>query len=145
MNDAILWVVAGALSDGEGRILMHKRPEGKAHAGLWEFPGGKIEAAEAPVNALIRELSEELGIVINAADCEPVGFAEDVFAADQRSIVILLYRIANWSGEPRALEGGSVAWFDSAGIAALDKPPLDKVLAGQLQGRELRVTRWIDE
>lgn len=136
MNDAILWVVAGALSDGEGRFLMHERPKGKAHAGLWEFPGGKVEAAETPVKALIRELSEELGIAIDAADCEPVGFAEEAPTAGQRAIVILLYRIANWAGEPRALEGGSVGWFDSAGIAALNKPALDEVLAGQLLGRK---------
>lgn len=134
MGRGVVWVVAGAMSLPDGRWLMHQRPEGKAHAGLWEFPGGKVEAFETPVNALIRELSEELGVAIDPGDCFPAGFAEEAGEHRAVPIVILLYTIAAWRGEPRALEGGRVAWFAPERIASLAKPPLDEVLARQLTG-----------
>lgn len=129
-----MYVVAGALSSGEDRFLMHLRPEEKAHGGLWEFPGGKVEPTEMPVEALIRELHEELGIVVETASCEPATFAEDRRQPGQRPIVILLYTIADWIGDPRALEGGAVKWFSRSEIAALAKPPLDERLSERLFG-----------
>ncbi|PLK23760.1 DNA mismatch repair protein MutT [Porphyrobacter sp. TH134] len=129
-------VVAGALCGADGRWLMHRRPEGKHHAGLWEFPGGKVEPGEMPVSALRRELAEELGISCEVNACRPAGFAETDPAEPGVPIVILLYTLATWQGEPRALEGGAVGWFTPAELFALPKPPLDIVLAhGLLQNR----------
>ena len=124
-----IWVVAGALKAAGDSWLMHRRPYEKHHGGLWEFPGGKVESAEIAVKALIRELHEELGIRVLTQDCEPVGFAEQ---SGENPIVILLYKVTAWSGDPVALEGGAVDWFTREAIAALDKPPLDSVLAAQL-------------
>ncbi len=132
MTTEPIWVVAGALRGSEERWLMHCRPKEKAHGGLWEFPGGKVEPTEIPVEALIRELHEELGIVVEVSACEPVGFAEERRQNGQRPIVILLYTIADWIGEVRALEGGSVEWFLADQISNLEKPPLDERLAAQL-------------
>lgn len=123
-------VVAGALAGSDGRWLMHRRPDQKHHGGLWEFPGGKVERAEIPVKALLRELHEELGIGI----CAPVCFAEDDGQFSAQPIVILLYTVRCWTGIPRALEGGRIDWFDPGGIIELEKPPLDRQLAGQLFG-----------
>lgn len=125
-------VVAGAMHRADGRWLMHCRPEGKHHAGLWEFPGGKVEPGEMPADALVRELSEELGIRCQAKDCTPAGFAETGVAEAGQPIVILLYTIAQWEGGPRALEGGAVEWFTPAEALALPKPPLDVMLARAL-------------
>ena len=132
MKGETVWVVAGALVASGDSCLMHRRPYEKHHGGLWEFPGGKVEDAEIPVKALIRELHEELGIAVREADCEPVGFAETGAADEPNPIVILLYKITQWSGEPAALEGGRIDWFVPSEIANLDKPPLDRALAAQL-------------
>jgi 8-oxo-dGTP diphosphatase len=125
-------VVAGALRRSDGRWLMHQRPPGRHHAGLWEFPGGKVEATELPWEALIRELAEELGIRCHAEACEPVGFAEGGAAAGGEQLVILLYTVRQWQGEPAALEGGAVSWFTTTQALALPMPPLDMQLARQL-------------
>lgn len=112
---------------------MHRRPFEKHHGGLWEFPGGKVEDAEIPVKALTRELNEELGIAVDPDDCEPIGFAEEAEASAGRApIVILLYKVTAWSGEPCALEGEGVGWFTRTEIESLDKPPLDSALAARL-------------
>jgi 8-oxo-dGTP diphosphatase len=133
MTQGWIAVVAGALDDGNGRLLMHRRPEGKHHAGLWEFPGGKVEAGEMPAAALVRELAEELGIVCDSNDLAPCGFAETgAQRASSPALVLLLYRLARWQGEPQALEGGAVGWFTPDEIAALPKPPLDAELAARL-------------
>ena len=133
-NAGPLLVVAGALYRDDERWLMHQRPADKHHGGLWEFPGGKVEPSEFPKEALCRELAEELGVAIRPEDCEPLFFAESDASGPGPVIVILLYRIARWSGEPRALEGGAVGWFTPQGVAALAKPPLDVELAARLFG-----------
>ncbi len=134
MNGAWIAVVAAALHRPDGRWLMHRRPEGKHHAGLWEFPGGKVEPAETPSAALVRELAEELGIGCAPEHCVPAGFAESCGASEAAGLVILLYTVPVWQGEPRALEGGAVDWFTPEEVLALPKPPLDIALAAQLFG-----------
>ncbi|MDT8279531.1 MAG: (deoxy)nucleoside triphosphate pyrophosphohydrolase [Erythrobacter sp.] len=125
-------VVAGVLMGGDGRWLMHKRPPGKHHAGLWEFPGGKVEPDEMPIESLIRELGEELGIRCAPEACAPVGFAETGIDRTTNAIVILLYKVRRWDGVPDALEGGEIGWFTPQEVLALAKPPLDVMLAQQL-------------
>jgi 8-oxo-dGTP diphosphatase len=125
-------VVAGALLRPDGRWLMHRRPPGKHHAGLWEFPGGKVEAHEMPLESLQRELAEELGIRCDAQACAPCGFAEGGADSAGRAFVILLYTVTGWDGEPAALEGGAIGWFTADEALALPKPPLDISLAQRL-------------
>lgn len=124
-NPTWLPVVAAALLDGRGRVLMHRRPREKAHGGLWEFPGGKVEPEETPVEALGRELLEELGIRVDLCSAEPAAFAQSQPGEDGIPIVILLYTVTEWTGEPVALEGGACQWFAPSEAALLDKPPLD--------------------
>ena len=125
-------VVAIALRAGDGRWLMHKRPPEKHHGGLWEFPGGKVEPTETPVNALVREIAEELGIAVQPENLMPCCFAQEDSQVGPRPIVILLYTCTRWDGDAAALEGGEVAWFAPEMIGELDKPPLDVELAAQL-------------
>ncbi|MCZ8370472.1 MAG: (deoxy)nucleoside triphosphate pyrophosphohydrolase [Porphyrobacter sp.] len=125
-------VVAAALHRADGRWLMHRRPEGKHHAGLWEFPGGKVEPNEMPAQSLVRELTEELGISCREDALVPCGFAESVGEGGGAALVILLYTAAAWDGEPQALECGAVGWFTPAEVLALAKPPLDIQLAERL-------------
>ncbi|MBV7267294.1 (deoxy)nucleoside triphosphate pyrophosphohydrolase [Erythrobacter sp. WH131] len=132
MNDRWLTVVAGALRAPDGRWLMHRRPLEKHHGGLWEFPGGKVEPYEIPVDSLVRELREELGIDICKQDCKPIAFAEERVSAGRPPIVILLYKIGAWQGVPVALEGGDVGWFTPKEIDRLDKPPLDYELVARV-------------
>jgi 8-oxo-dGTP diphosphatase len=127
-------VVAGALHRSDGRWLMHCRPAGKHHAGLWEFPGGKVEANEMPAQSLVRELTEELGISCREDALLPCGFAESPGDGAGAALVILLYKVEAWDGEPQALEGGAVGWFTPAELLALAKPPLDIQLAERLFG-----------
>lgn len=121
-------VVALALIDGDGRVLMQRRPVDKAHGGLWEFPGGKVEPAETLAAALIREITEELAITLSPAALTPLSFATH---PDQPHVV-LLYTCRAWQGEPVSQEGAEVAWFDPAALADLAMPPLDVPLAGFL-------------
>jgi 8-oxo-dGTP diphosphatase len=125
-------VVAAALERADGRILMQQRPPGKAHAGLWEFPGGKVEPGEAPRAALVRELNEELAVALDPASLAPACFADDAREEGRPAIVILLYTARDWTGEPRAMEGGACGWFTRAEIAALAMPPLDYELLARL-------------
>ena len=132
MTHTWITVVAGALQRDDGRWLMHCRPTGKHHAGLWEFPGGKVEPSEMPVESLIRELREELGITCHPATCQPAAFAETPAKSEGLAIVILLYTVTGWDGVPTALEGGSIGWFTPPEVRALDKPPLDIALAARV-------------
>ena len=125
-------VVAGALQRGDGRWLMHKRPAHKHHGGLWEFPGGKVENGENPPLTLVRELEEELGIGVDAADFSRTAFAHEPIWESAKPIVILLYTVRLWKGSPKPREGGEIDWFESNEIARLAKPPLDIDLAAQL-------------
>jgi len=118
-------VVAGALTDGEGRWLMQQRPPGKRHAGLWEFPGGKVEPGESPRAALVRELNEELGIAVAADALRPMAFAESPAGGGETGIVILLYSVAAFTGIPVARDGAAIDWFTPDEIAGLPLPPLD--------------------
>lgn len=129
-------MVAAALNDGNGRWLMHRRPLNKHHGGLWEFPGGKVETAENPAEALVRELREELGIEVDAAELKPAGFAQDNVDSAGIPIVILLYRIDAWKGQPMAIEGEEVLWCTASEVQALAMPPLDVALAGRLFAKE---------
>ncbi|MCW1383485.1 (deoxy)nucleoside triphosphate pyrophosphohydrolase [Novosphingobium sp. KCTC 2891] len=124
----ILMVVALALLDGEGRVLMQRRPDGKEHGGLWEFPGGKIESHEDAEEALVREIAEELGIAIAPENLFPLTFATSGAGA-ARPVVLLLYTCDNWQGEPVAEPGAAIVWCDRASLAELPMPPLDVPLA----------------
>ena len=131
-----LIVVAAALTDAAGRILLQMRPKGTEHAGLWEFPGGKIEPGEHPQSALVREMAEELGVVLDESALTPLGFAaSDGTAA--RPIILLLYRCHVWSGEPRCLEAEAIAWVVPGDFASLAMPPLDIDLARNALGLTL--------
>ena len=131
-NPTWLAVVAVAMLGEGGRLLMHRRPPGKAHAGLWEFPGGKVEATETPHEALIREITEELDIALDPALLEPWAFAETKAPDAERPIVLLLYKARGWQGEPRSCEGGECGWFSWAEARHLPMPPLDQRLFAQL-------------
>ena len=128
-------VVAAALIAPDGSVCLQKRPLGKAHAGLWEFPGGKLEAGESPDCALIREISEELGVEIDPSSLVPAAFARDSgdSLTNRQPLVILLYTCRRWIGEVQLIEGEAIGWFAPTAIPALDMPPLDYPLAQQLE------------
>lgn len=134
LNDkpTALLVVAALIRDAQGRILLQQRPEGKHHAGLWEFPGGKVEAHETPGESLVRELEEELGLVLDGDSLIPAAFAEGAVDERGRAIVILLYSVAEWSGEAEAREGGAFAWVKPHLVDAYPMPPLDVDLVSRL-------------
>jgi 8-oxo-dGTP diphosphatase len=123
-------VVAVALADAEGRVLLQRRPQGKAMAGLWEFPGGKMEEGERPEAALVRELEEELGIAIDEGALQPAAFA----SADNggRPMLLLLYLCRAWRGEPAALHASALAWVVPSDMASLPMPPADVPLVERL-------------
>ncbi|MGB0810893.1 MAG: (deoxy)nucleoside triphosphate pyrophosphohydrolase, partial [Candidatus Puniceispirillaceae bacterium] len=104
----MLLVSAVALIDRDGRVLLAQRPEGKAMAGLWEFPGGKIEKGETPEDALIRELKEELAINTVSSCLAPLAFASHDY--DDMHLILLLYACRRWKGEARHQEGGEITW-----------------------------------
>jgi 8-oxo-dGTP diphosphatase len=129
----MLPVVAVALLDRQGQVLMQQRPLGKQHGGLWEFPGGKVEAGESPQQAAARELAEELGVGLDPCALDAVGFAaEPVLAKGQRPVVILLFAARQWQGAPQPQEGQNMAWYRIEDLGALAMPPLDYPLARAL-------------
>ncbi len=119
---AILLVVAAAMVD-RGRVLVQQRPEGTALAGLWEFPGGKIEPGESPEAALVRELEEELGVVADPAALTPITFASEPLA--DRHLMLLLYRLDRWEGVPEPRHASALTWADLATLRGLPMPPAD--------------------
>ncbi|RJY08651.1 NUDIX domain-containing protein [Aurantiacibacter aquimixticola] len=127
-------VVALALTDGKRRWLMHRRPPHKRHGGMWEFPGGKVEAFENPREGLVREVREELDIAVAAEDLQPACFADEGSQVDGKAIVILLYIASKWIGEPRSLEGGKIGWFKVPEIERLERPQLDIDLTVRIFG-----------
>ena len=102
-------VVAAALIDREGRVLLQQRAPGRMMSGLWEFPGGKVEAGEIPEAALARELDEELGVAVVAADLVPACFAS-AYVGDCH-MILLLYLCRRWAGEPRPLDAAALKWL----------------------------------
>ncbi|MEO6216099.1 MAG: (deoxy)nucleoside triphosphate pyrophosphohydrolase [Sphingomonas sp.] len=127
----IMIVVAAALIDRDGRVLAQRRPEGKMMAGLWEFPGGKVEPGETPECALVRELDEELGITIDAALLQPAVFASEPLAG--RHMLLLLYICRRWSGTPRALDAEELLWCLPGALHRLEMPPADRPLIRLLE------------
>jgi 8-oxo-dGTP diphosphatase len=130
-NPTMLLVVAAALTNQAGEILLQKRPEGKQMAGLWEFPGGKVEPSESPESALVRELREELGIEVSALDLLPITFVSEPLGA--RHLVLLLYRCTKWQGEPAALDSPELRWLQPSDMHQLQMPPADMPLVLALE------------
>jgi 8-oxo-dGTP diphosphatase len=126
-----LTVVAAALIDSERRVLLQKRAEGRTMAGLWEFPGGKVEPDELPEAALARELAEELGIEVALEALSPAAFA----SADNggRHMLLLLYLCREWEGIPSALDAAALKWVRPAEMGALPMPPADAPLIPLLE------------
>lgn len=124
-------VVAAALVDVDGRVLIAQRPEGKALAGLWEFPGGKVEAGERPEAALIRELQEELGIDVQEACLAPFVFASHSY--DSFHLLMPLYLCRRWSGVVVAREHAALAWVRPSALSDYPMPPADAPLVAWLR------------
>jgi 8-oxo-dGTP diphosphatase len=122
----MLLVAACALIDADGRVLLARRPEGKAMAGLWEFPGGKLNAGETPEAALIRELREELGIDVSAACLAPFAFASHEY--ERFHLLMPLYLCRRWKGTPTPRENQTLAWVRPQKLADYPMPPADKPL-----------------
>lgn len=119
----IVLVAAVALIDADGRVLLAQRPEGKSLAGLWEFPGGKVDPGETPEQALIRELQEELGIDTWTSCLAPLSFASHTY--DDFHLLMPLYACRRWQGIPHPREGQSLAWVRAADLNKYDMPPAD--------------------
>jgi 8-oxo-dGTP diphosphatase len=124
-------VVAVALIDVDGRVLIAQRPEGKTLAGLWEFPGGKVEPGERPEAALIRELNEELGIDVQEACLAPFVFASHAY--DSFHLLMPLYLCRRWSGVVARREHAALAWVKPNELSAYPMPPADAPLVAWLR------------
>ncbi|KRE20716.1 NTP pyrophosphohydrolase [Bosea sp. Root483D1] len=122
----LLLVVACALIDSDNRVLVTQRPEGKSLAGLWEFPGGKLEAGERPEPALIRELAEELGIEVKEACLAPLTFAS--YAYPEFHLLMPLYICRRWEGMVSSREGQALKWVRPGKLRDLAMPPADEPL-----------------
>jgi 8-oxo-dGTP diphosphatase len=127
----ILTVVAVALVDADGRVLLAQRPAGKPMAGLWEFPGGKIHAGESPEAALIRELKEEIDIDVTEACLAPFTFASHRY--ESFHLLMPLYVCRRWKGTMRPREGQKLAWVRPEKLGDYPMPPADKHLVSMLQ------------
>jgi 8-oxo-dGTP diphosphatase len=127
----LLLVAAVAMIDGDGRVLLARRPEGKALAGLWEFPGGKVHERETPEAALIRELKEELGVDVSASCLGPFTFAS--YAYEKFHLLMPLYLCRRWQGTPEPREGQTLAWVRPAKLADYPMPPADIPLVAMLR------------
>ena len=127
----LLLVAACALIDPDGRILIAERPPGKAMAGLWEFPGGKIEPGERPEETLIRELKEELGIAVEEPCLAPFTFASHAY--DDFHLLMPLYLCRRWSGTPSPLVHRSLKWVRAKDLVQYKMPPADLPLVPMLR------------
>ena len=126
----MLFVVACALVDADGRVLLSQRPEGKALAGLWEFPGGKLEPGETPEECLVRELREELGIETKIACLAPLTFASHRY--DEFHLFMPLYICRRFEGTPRGMEGQQIKWVK----------PRYKIQSFRERRYQPKVSRW---
>lgn len=127
----LVLVSAVALVDADGRVLLAQRPPDKAMAGLWEFPGGKVDAGETPEAALIRELREELGVDTEASCLAPFTFASHDYA--DFHLLMPLYVCRTWTGVPRPHEGQSLAWVEPRRLREYPMPPADRPLVAMLR------------
>jgi 8-oxo-dGTP diphosphatase len=131
MAGKVVLVVAAALIDIDGRVLLAQRPEGKSMAGLWEFPGGKVETGETPETALIRELQEELSIEIRPKCLAPFTFASHAY--ETFHLLMPLYVCRNWEGEIRPREGQRIAWVRASRLGDFEMPLADEPLRTMLR------------
>ena len=133
MADArpVVLVATVAMIDPDGRVLLARRPEGKSMAGLWEFPGGKVEAGETPEAALDRELREELGVEICVPCLAPLSFASHAY--DDFHLLMPLYSLRKWDGIARPREGQELAWVRPERLRDYAMPPADAPLVAALQ------------
>ena len=126
----VLLVAACALIDADGRVLIAQRPQGKSMAGLWEFPGGKLEAGETPEDALVRELREELGIITKPACLAPLTFASHSYATFH--LLMPLYVCRKFDGAPMGREGQALKWVRPRDLRNWPMPPADAPLIPML-------------
>ncbi|MBT4889768.1 MAG: (deoxy)nucleoside triphosphate pyrophosphohydrolase [Rhodospirillales bacterium] len=130
-NLPIVLVSAAALVDVDGRVLLAQRPEGKHMAGMWEFPGGKVDNGETPEAALIRELKEELAIDVRHSCLAPIAFASHAY--DDFHLLMPLYACRIWHGEPTAQEGQALQWVRPVRMLDVKMPPADIPLVAVLR------------
>jgi 8-oxo-dGTP diphosphatase len=126
----LVLVAACALVDADGRVLIAQRPQGKPMAGLWEFPGGKLEDGERPELTLIRELNEELGITVSEDCLAPLAFASHTYP--DFHLLMPLYVCRRWEGKVRATEGQQLAWVRPNKLREYEMPPADVPLISHL-------------
>ncbi len=131
MSTSILFVVAAALVDVDNRVLIAQRPPGKAMAGLWEFPGGKLNDGETPEQALVRELREELAIEVCDTCLAPFTFAS--YAYEKFHLLMPLYLCRNWEGEISPREGQTLKWVRASRLSEYPMPPADIPLIPMLR------------
>ena len=131
MGLRLVLVAACALVDGDGRVLLAKRPKGRPLAGLWEFPGGKVEVGETPELALIRELKEELSIDVSQVCLAPFTFASHAYP--DFHLLMPLYVCRRWKGDVVAMEGQELAWVRAVRLGDYAMPPADEPLRAMLR------------
>lgn len=137
----VIYVAACALIDVDGRVLMCQRPKGKSHAGLWEFPGGKIEQGERPEETIVRELREELGVEPCEECLQPFSFTS--YAYDDFDLFMPLFLCRQWDGFARPLEGQTLKWVYPDELSDLNLVPADIELACELRDRLPRGRRFV--